>query len=141
MAARGAGKILFTSAVAGIKPTPLEAVYGASKAFILSFSKSLRYELKDTGITVTTLQPGTTDTRIFPRAGMEDTEVGSEGKYTNDPAEVAEQGFRLTELVPVSGIDEIPASFKVPIEYAPRLVGLGTMAPPRTEVARPEGQF
>jgi short-subunit dehydrogenase len=66
-------------------PTPLEAVYGATKAFDLSFAQSLRHELKDRGITVTALQPGPTDTNFFHRAGMDDTKVGSEGKYTNDP--------------------------------------------------------
>ena len=106
MAARGAGKILFTSSIAGTMPTPLEAVYGASKAFVLSFSKSLRYELKDTGITVTALQPGPTDTNFFHRAGMDDTELGTEGKYTNDPAEVAEQGFQAL----MDGKDHIYAS-------------------------------
>ena len=69
-------------------PTPLETVYGASKALVLSFAKSLGHELKDTGITVTALQPGPTDTNFSHRAGMDDTKVGSEGKYTNDPAEV-----------------------------------------------------
>src|SRR4051794_1180876 len=93
MASRGAGKILLTSSIAGTMPTPLEAVYGASKAFVLSLAKSLRYELDDIGITVTALQPGPTDTNFFHRAGMDDTEVGSEGKYTNDPAEVAQQGY------------------------------------------------
>jgi uncharacterized protein len=92
MVARGSGKILFTSSIAGTMPTPLEAVYGASKAFVLSFSRSLRHELKDTGIAVTALQPGPTDTNFFHRAGMDDTEVGSTGKYTNDPAEVAQHG-------------------------------------------------
>jgi uncharacterized protein len=93
MLARGSGRILFTSSIAGTMPTPLEAVYGASKAFGLSFSQSLRHELKDSGITVTALQPGPTDTNFFHRAGMDDTKVGSEGKYTNDPAEVAQQGY------------------------------------------------
>jgi uncharacterized protein len=94
MAPRRSGRILFTSSIAGTMPTPLEAVYGASKAFVLSFSQSLRHELKDLGITVTALQPGPTDTNFFHRAGMDNTKVGSEGKYTNNPAEVAEQGFR-----------------------------------------------
>ena len=89
MVARGSGKILFTSSIAGTMPTPLEAVYGASKAFVLSFSRSLRHELKEsTGIAVTALQPGPTDTNFFHRAGMDDTEVGSR-EITNDPAEVA----------------------------------------------------
>ena len=94
MAGRGAGKILFTSSVAETVSAPLEAVYGASKAFILSFSKSLRYELKDTGITVTALQPGSNGTHFFHRAGMDDIEMGSESKIGHDPAQVAEQGFQ-----------------------------------------------
>ena len=73
---------------------PLEAVYGASKAFILSFSKSLRYELKDTGVTVTALQPGSNGTHFFHRARMDDIEMGSESKIGQDPAQVAEQGFQ-----------------------------------------------
>jgi uncharacterized protein len=94
MVARGSGKVLITSSIAGTMPTPLEAVYGATKAFGLSFAQSLRNELKDTGVTVTALQPGPTNTDFFHRAGMDDTKVGSEGKYTNDPRDVAEQGFK-----------------------------------------------
>lgn len=93
MLPRGAGRILITSSIAGTMPAPLEAVYGASKAFDLFFSKSLHHELKDKGITVTALQPGPTDTNFFHRAGMDDTKLGQEGKYTNDPAEVAQQGY------------------------------------------------
>ena len=94
MVARGLGKVLITSSIAGTMPTPLEAVYGATKAFGLSFAQSLRNELKDTGVTVTALQPGPTNTNFFHRAGLDDTKVGSEGKYTNDPREVAEQGYK-----------------------------------------------
>jgi uncharacterized protein len=93
MVARGEGRVLITSSIAGTMPAPLQAVYGATKAFDLSFAKALRNELKDTSITVTALQPGATNTDFFHRAGMEDTEVGSEGKYANDPAEVARQGY------------------------------------------------
>jgi short-subunit dehydrogenase len=93
MVARGSGRVLVTSSIAGTMPTPLEAVYGASKAFELSFVQSLRAELKDTGVTITALQPGPTNTNFFHRAGMDDTKVGSEGKYTNDPRDVARQGY------------------------------------------------
>jgi short-subunit dehydrogenase len=93
MVGRGSGKILITASIAGTMPTPLQAVYGATKAFDLEFAQSLRYELKDTGITVTALKPGATDTEFFRRAGMEDTKVGSSGKEANDPAKVAQQGF------------------------------------------------
>ncbi|MBW4605386.1 MAG: SDR family NAD(P)-dependent oxidoreductase [Calothrix sp. FI2-JRJ7] len=91
MLERGKGKILFTSSIAAIMPGPFEAVYAASKAFIQSFSLSLRNELKDTGITVTALQPGPTGTNFFHRADMDDTKAGAGPK--DDPAEVAKQGF------------------------------------------------
>jgi short-subunit dehydrogenase len=91
MQARGRGRILFTSSIAAEMPAPFEAVYGASKAFIQSFSEALRNELKDSGVTVTALQPGPTETNFFHRADMDDTRVGTGKK--DDAAEVARQGF------------------------------------------------
>lgn len=93
MAARKEGRILFTSSIAGEMVAPREAVYAATKAFVLSFAHSLRYELEDCGVTVTTLQPGPTDTDFFHRAGMDDTKVGSEGKHESKPEDVARQGI------------------------------------------------
>ncbi len=72
---------------------PREAVYAATKAFVLSFAHSVRYELRDSGITVTALQPGPTDTNFFHRAGMDDTSVGQDGKKESEPDEVAHQGL------------------------------------------------
>jgi short-subunit dehydrogenase len=91
MQARGRGRILFTSSIAAEMPAPFQAVYGASKAFIQSFSEALRNELKDSGVTVTALQPGPTETNFFHRADMDDTRVGTSKK--DDAAEVARQGF------------------------------------------------
>ncbi|MEV4554163.1 SDR family NAD(P)-dependent oxidoreductase [Nonomuraea wenchangensis] len=91
MVRRGEGRVMFTSSVAATQPGPFEATYAASKAFLLSFAEALRDELKDTGVTVTALMPGPTDTEFFERAGMEDTRVGSGKK--DDPAQVAEQGY------------------------------------------------
>jgi len=88
-----AGKILFTASIAGEMVAPREAVYAATKAFDLSFAQSLRYELRDTDITVTALQPGPTDTDFFHRAGMDNTKVGSEGKHESEPQDVARQGL------------------------------------------------
>lgn len=89
----GEGKILFTASIASEMIAPREAVYAASKAFVLSLAKSLRYELEDTGVTVTALQPGPVDTDFFHRAGMDDTQVGQEGKKESEPYDVAKQGF------------------------------------------------
>jgi short-subunit dehydrogenase len=94
MVARGSGRILITASIASEMVAPREAVYAASKAFDLSFAKSLREELADTGVTVTALQPGPTDTDFFQRAGMENTKVGSEGKMESDPYDVAKEGFK-----------------------------------------------
>lgn len=93
MVEQGDGKILITSSIAGTMPTPLETVYGATKAFDLSFAAGLRAELKDTGVTVTALQPGPTNTDFFRRAGLEGTKVGDEGKHDSEPSEVAKQGY------------------------------------------------
>ena len=89
----GAGKILITASIASEMVAPREAVYAASKAFDLSFALSLRAELADTGVTVTALQPGPVDTNFFHRAGMDDTQVGQEGKKESEPYDVAKQGF------------------------------------------------
>jgi short-subunit dehydrogenase len=84
---------LFTASIAGEMVAPREAVYAATKAFVLSFAHSLRYELKESGIVVTALQPGPTDTNFFHRAGMDNTEVGSKGKSESQPRDVVRQGL------------------------------------------------
>lgn len=94
MKARNQGRILFTASIASEMVAPREAVYAATKAFVLSLAHSIRYELRDTGISVTALQPGPTDTDFFHRAGMDNTEVGSEGKSESQPEEVAKQGVK-----------------------------------------------
>ncbi len=91
MRARRAGRILITGSIAGFLPGAFQAVYNASKAFIDSFAFALRNELKDSGVTVTCLMPGATETDFFERAGMQDTKVGSSTK--DDPAAVARSGF------------------------------------------------
>jgi len=84
------GRILFTASIAAEAPGPFEAVYAASQAFVLSFAEAIRNELKDTGIVITALQPGATETN-FHRAGTDDTKVATSRK--SDPAEVARRSF------------------------------------------------
>jgi short-subunit dehydrogenase len=92
MIERGAGRVLFTSSIAATMPGPYHATYAASKAFLYSFAAAIRHELRETGVTITALMPGPTDTGFFERAGMQDTKLGAmENK--DDPAEVARQGF------------------------------------------------
>ena len=92
MAARNAGRILFTSSIASQAPQPFQAVYGASKAFVQSFALALREELKDTDVTITSLLPGVTHSEFFDRAGLTDTALGAT-EHKDDPAKVAKDGF------------------------------------------------
>jgi short-subunit dehydrogenase len=91
MVARDSGRVLITSSIAATIPGPFQAVYNASKSFTQSFGLALRNELKDTGVSVTVLMPGPTDTEFFERAELEDTKVGSGKK--DDPEDVARDGF------------------------------------------------
>lgn len=91
MKGRGSGRVLITSSIAATQPSPYEAVYAASKSFTQSYAEALRSELSGTGVTVTALMPGPTETNFFARAGMLDTKIGAGSK--DDPALVAKQGF------------------------------------------------
>jgi short-subunit dehydrogenase len=103
MVAQHAGRVLITSSIAATQPGPFEAVYAASKAFLFSFAEALRTELSDSGVTVTALMPGPTDTEFFERADMTDTKLGAGPK--DDPADVAKQGFEAL----MNGKDHIVA--------------------------------
>ncbi|MES2879269.1 MAG: SDR family NAD(P)-dependent oxidoreductase [Pseudomonadota bacterium] len=92
MCARGQGRILITGSIAGFQPGAFQAVYNGTQAFIDSFAAALRNELKDSGVTVTCLMPGVTDTGFFARADMLDTRLGTD-EHKDDPAEVAKIGF------------------------------------------------
>ena len=91
MVERGEGKILITGSIAGHLAGSFQAVYNGTKAFVDSFAAALADEIKDTGVTVTCLKPGATETEFFERAGLEDTKVGQSKK--DDPAEVAKTGW------------------------------------------------
>lgn len=93
---QGRGQILITGSIAGLIPGAFQAVYNASKAFIDSFSFALRNELKDSGVTVTCLMPGPTDTDFFERAGLMDTKVGQD-EHKADAADVARAGYRAMQ--------------------------------------------
>jgi short-subunit dehydrogenase len=89
---RKEGRILITGSIAGFMPGSFQAVYNGTKSFIDSFAYALRDELKDSGITITVLMPGVTDTHFFERADLMDTKVGTD-EHKADPANVAKAGF------------------------------------------------
>jgi len=92
MVERGEGRILITGSIAGHLAGTFQAVYNGSKAFIDSFSAALNEEIKESGVTVTCLKPGATETEFFHRAELDDTKVGQAKK--DDAADVAAVGWK-----------------------------------------------
>lgn len=91
MVERGEGKVLITGSIAGHLAGSFQAVYNGSKAFVDSFAAALNEEIKGSGVTVTCLKPGATETNFFHRAELDDTKVGQAKK--DDPADVAKAGW------------------------------------------------
>jgi short-subunit dehydrogenase len=112
MRQRNAGRILITGSIAGFIPGSFQAVYNGTKAFLDSFSFALREELRDTGISVTCLMPGATETQFFERADMMDTQVGTAKKQ--DAADVAQTGFDAM----MRGDGDIVSGFKNKVQSA-----------------------
>lgn len=125
MLALGRGRILITSSVAGVLPGPREAVYAATKAFLLFFAEAIRNELQDTGVTVTALQPGPTETNFFHRADLDDTKVGQSDKKS-DPADVAREGFEAL----MAGKDHVVAGAMNKLQ-----TGLASVLPEKAKTA------
>jgi uncharacterized protein len=112
MVQRERGRILFTGSIAGLMPGTFQAVYNGTKAFVDSFAWALRNELKDTGVSVTCLLPGPTDTEFFERAELMDTSVG-QGKK-DDPAMVAKTGYEAMK----KGEGDVVAGWKNKLQAA-----------------------
>ena len=91
MVERGRGGVLNVASTAAFQPGPGMAVYYASKAFVLSFSEALAYETRDTGVRVTALCPGGTQSAFFDRARMQNSRF-VRGRLM-DAARVARAGY------------------------------------------------
>lgn len=91
MRRQGWGRVLITGSIAGMMPGTYQAIYNASKAFVNSFAYALRHELSDTGVTITVLMPGATESDFFETADILDTKLGAGPK--DYPATVAKVGY------------------------------------------------
>lgn len=93
MIERKRGKIMNMSCMSGFEPAPLQAVYHATKSFLILFSEALAEELKSSGVTVTCYCPGATSTDFFHKGGMMETNLAGEVAFMSDPKEIAQQGI------------------------------------------------
>jgi short-subunit dehydrogenase len=129
---QNAGRILITGSIAGFMPGSFQAVYNGTKAFIDSFSFALRNELKDSGVTVTCLMPGATETEFFERADMLDTKVGASKK--DDPAFVAKVGFEAM----LNGEGDVVSGWKNKLQSAvANVMPAGMLAEQHRKMAAP----
>ncbi len=134
MRTTGKGRILITGSIAGFMPGTYQAVYNGSKAFMDSFSFALRAELKDSGVTVTCLMPGATETEFFARADMLDTKVGAGKK--DDAADVAKTGFEAM----MKGEGDVVSGLKNKIQSAiANITPAGVLAEQHRKMAEPGG--
>ena len=90
MAERGAGRILQVASTAGMMPGPLQAVYFATKAFVVSYSQAIDHELRGKGVTCTALCPGYVETEFADRADLGGTDLVKSGRSA---ASVAKHGY------------------------------------------------
>lgn len=90
---KGSGKILNLASVASKIPGPWHSVYHGTKAFVLSWTEAIREELKDSGITVTALLPGPTDTDFFNKADMNKSKILEDKESLASPEDVAIDGY------------------------------------------------
>lgn len=109
-----AGKILNLASIASKTPGPWQAVYHGTKAFVLSFSEAIREELRDTGVTVTALMPGVTDTDFFHKADMESSKAVQDKAAMSDPADVAKDGYEAL----MAGKDKVISGIKNKVQMA-----------------------
>jgi len=93
MVSRGRGRILNVASTASFQPGPFMAVYYATKAYVLSFSEALAEELSGTGVTVTCLCPGVTETGFQKVAGVEDIPL-TKGPLSMSARTVAESAYK-----------------------------------------------
>lgn len=105
---KGSGKVLNLASIASKAPGPWHSVYHGTKAFVLSWSEAIREELKETGITVTALLPGPTDTDFFNKADMNDSKILQDKDNLASPEEVAIHGFNAL----MNGDDKVISGIK-----------------------------
>lgn len=114
MVARGSGKILNLSSIAGKTPGPWQSVYHGTKAFVQSFTEAIRSENKDKGITITALLPGATDTDFFNKADMQSSKIVQDKSKLADPVKTAQDGYDAL----MSGDDMVVSGFKNKVQVA-----------------------
>lgn len=123
MVARNEGKILNLASIASTTPGPWQAVYHATKAYVLSLTEAIREEVKETEIVITALMPGATDTDFFNKAGMQNSKIVQDKSSLSNAADVAKDGYNAL----MAGTDKVVSGFKNKV-----MVAVGNVTPETT---------
>lgn len=123
MVGRNEGKILNLASIASTTPGPWQAVYHATKAYVLSLTEAVREEVKETEVVITALLPGVTDTDFFNKAGMQNSKVVQDKTAMASPADVAKDGYDAL----MAGTDKVVSGFKNKLQVA-----MGNVTPDTT---------
>lgn len=110
------GKILNVSSIASLMPGPIQAVYYATKAFVTSFSNAIAGEVEGTGVTVTALMPGATETKFGALSGMDKTALF---KKTASAEGVARKGYDAMMKGKLNLIVGVPFALRTQIAFFP----------------------
>lgn len=128
MVARGSGGVINVASIAGLQPTPLNATYGATKAFVSSFSQAVHEELKGTGVNCMVLCPGFTRTEFQTRAGIDSSDIpGFLWQSSETVVEHALAAYQKGKAMCVpGGLNRATASFSatMPSGLTRRIAGL-----------------
>jgi short-subunit dehydrogenase len=130
MTERGRGAVINVASMASFQPIPSQAVYAATKAFVLSFSESVHSEVRKTGVTVTALCPGPVDTEFIDKAFTKSKEQLGPGFVWASAESVARTGIEAAEkgkrvAIPGTG-NRVVA---IATQHTPRGILLRTVAP------------
>lgn len=117
---RNSGRILNVASTAGFLPGPLQAVYYATKSYVISFSQAIAEELHDTNITVTALCPGPTDTEFGQISGMDKTSLFNKSYSAKMVAENGYKAMMKGKLIKVTGIAFSQRLMMAFIPFSPR---------------------
>ncbi|MDT6979811.1 SDR family NAD(P)-dependent oxidoreductase [Levilactobacillus zymae] len=125
---RGAGKVLNVSSSAALIPGPLQAEYYATKAYVTSLSNAIAYEVKDTGVTVTTLMPGAIETGFAKAGGLTQTKMFAHGALPADVAQAGYQGMLAGKLNVFAGLSAMQRPFVGLMPILPKKAIMGFVA-------------
>jgi short-subunit dehydrogenase len=131
MVDRGRGAVINVASMAAFQPIPSQAVYAATKAFVLSFSEAIWHEVRDAGVAVTALCPGPVATEFVEAAGFKKAqeEMGPSFGWASaeDVACAAIEGVETGKRVVIPGIGN--RAIALAAQHTPRAVLLRTVAP------------